>query len=133
MGVRYHTGKTMPYVISSEGGILYITFSGIVGEDDLGGMTVSVMEFESNCVVIPPRITDLTNVSQVDLDFSSILDLAKRRMAMTLPNAIKSAIVVSRADHMGFARMFQTVNRHPKITIRIFPDMDGAREWLAGD
>jgi len=121
----------MPYVISSEGGILYITFSGVVGEDDLGNMTASMIELESTCEVIPHRITDLTNVSHVDLDFSSILDLAKRRMAMILPNAIKSAIVVSRPDHMGFARMFQTVNRHPKITIRIFPEMDGARAWIA--
>jgi hypothetical protein len=32
---------------------------------------------------------------------------------------------------MGFARMFQILNEHPQVTVRIFEDETSARAWIA--
>lgn len=38
------------------------------------------------------------------------------------PNDFKSAIIVSTPVQRGMARMFQSLNDNPRITIRIFDD-----------
>jgi len=114
-------------------GILFIEFTGVLSEADLDKMAMDVLDIENASPVVPHRISDLTEVSSMAIDFSSILSLARRRMDTVIGNPIKSAIVASKPEHIGFARMFQTVNRHTQITIRIFPDIDAALAWLAED
>ena len=123
--------KFMPARVSIRDGIIFVTFTGVVSEADLDKVAVDVLKIESAGPVVPHRITDLTAISGMAIDFSSILSLAQRRMDTVIGNPIKSAIVASKPEHIGFARMFQTVNRHKQITIRIFPDTDAALAWLA--
>ncbi|MGB8354646.1 MAG: hypothetical protein WCD79_12205 [Chthoniobacteraceae bacterium] len=120
----------MPSQVSIKDGILFVAFTGTVSEADLDKVAVDVLEIENTRPVIPHRISDLTEVTDLSIDFSSILSLAQRRMETVIGNPIKSAIVASKPEHIGFARMFQTVNRHTQITIRIFPDMGAALAWL---
>jgi len=121
----------MPSHVSVKDGVIHVSFAGVITEADLDQLATDVLEIETAASVIPDRITDLTMVTAMEIDFSSILSLARRRMESTIGNQIKSAIVACRPEHVGFARMFQTVNRHPHITIRIFEDMESAVEWLA--
>ena len=121
----------MPSHVSIKDGILFVEFTGIVSEADLDKVAVDVLELENASPEVPNRITDLRAISGMAIDFSSILSLARRRMDTVIGNPIKSAIVASKPEHVGFARMFQTVNRHTQITIRIFPDSDAAHAWLA--
>jgi hypothetical protein len=54
---------------------------------------------------------------------------AKRREAV-LNHPIKSAFAAKLGLQVGFARMFQTLNNHKDIEIRIFADQKSAFQWL---
>jgi polysaccharide deacetylase 2 family uncharacterized protein YibQ len=75
-------------------------------------------------------LTDLRPVTRLEITFDGVLDVANQRMRTKFPNAFKSAIVASDVAHYGFARMFQTLNDHPQISIAIFPDTPKALQWL---
>ena len=116
-------------------GLLYVTFTGTITEADLDKVAVDVLEIETASPVIPHRISDLSMVTDVGIDFSSIPFTGfQRRMETKIANPIRVRhSVASRPEHVGFARMFQTVNRHPQITIRIFPDAASALAWLTAN
>jgi len=59
-----------------------------------------------------------------------VLELAAARRARTFPNSFRSALVVAREVQKGYARMFQTLNDHPMVQIRIFEDWEAAERWL---
>jgi hypothetical protein len=56
--------------------------------------------------------------------------VAERTRSRPLAAPVLSAIVVSQPVQLGYARMFQTLNEHPRVTMRIFEDVVAAREWL---
>jgi len=56
--------------------------------------------------------------------------LAKRRKASRLRNSVRSAYVVRTRAYFGMVRMFQTLNDHPQIEIRIFAETEEAEAWL---
>ena len=97
---------------------------------DLFKLMDAAEEIENRSTVIPHRLTDLTQAAGMDVRFPDIFTLAMRRKARPFPNPFKSAIVACQPIHVGFARMFQTLNDHPQITIRIFPTFNEARNWL---
>jgi len=86
---------------------------------------------ESSREIIPPRITDLTKVIDVDLPFDIVKRLTSHRKVRTYKNAYKAAIVAPHAIHIGFARMFQSLMLHPQVSIVIFSDLASAVAWIS--
>lgn len=78
----------------------------------------------------PDSLVDLRGVELSALGFTDIMSVAKRRESITPPNPIRTAIVADSPTLMGFARMFQSLNHNPNITMRVFGDMDEAVTWL---
>jgi len=120
----------MPIDVRFEGEILRITFSGALSQEDLSELTQSVMALEQQSAVIPHRITDMRPATGMNIDFHSVYELARLRRATRFPNTFKSALIASDLVHVGFARMFQTLNDHPSIFIEIFPDEPQALAWI---
>jgi len=110
--------------------ILRLDFDQTVTNDELGEIARTLAQLESSFPIVPHRLTDLTGTKGVSSTFAEILELAKARKALKFANSFKSAIVAPRPVHVGIARMFSTLNDHPQITIRIFPDVESARAWL---
>ena len=121
----------MPFSISSGDGIMRIVLSGTLVPEELVRMADALREAEAAAAVCPHRVTDLTDVTRFDVGFVDMSELAQRRREMSPANPIRSAIVASTPVQLGFARMFQTLNDHPRVTVRIFPDLNGALAWLA--
>jgi hypothetical protein len=121
----------MPFSISSRDEVLRIVLSGTLVPEELAGMADALRELEGAVAMCPPRVTDLTALTRFEIGFEDMLQVAQRRREMAPANPIRSAIVASTPVQLGFARMFQTLNDHPQITLRIFPDVDGALAWLA--
>lgn len=71
-------------------------------------------------------------VIRLEITFNGILPLAELRLRQTFANEFKSAVVASEVTHHGFARMFQTLNDHPQISIGILRDAGSALQWLEG-
>jgi hypothetical protein len=117
--------------MSSADGVLRIVLSGTLTPDDLGRVADAIGEVEDAADVCPCRVTDMTALTRFEVGFDEMFQLARRRRERSPANPIRSAIVASTPVQLGFARMFQTLNDHPRITLRIFPDMDAALAWLA--
>lgn len=121
----------MPFSISSGDAVMRIVLSGTLVPEELVRMADALAEAEGAAAVCPHRVTDLTGLTRFEIGFNDMSGLARRRRELSPANPIRSAIVAATPVQLGFARMFQTLNDHPQITMRIFPDLDGALAWLA--
>jgi hypothetical protein len=123
----------MPFEISSETKLQRVKLTGRVGLGDFEELATAVEQWEQQSPVMPDRIVDLTGVTELNLDYASMLKLATRRRKLQFPNPFKSAIIARELHHVGFARMFQILQDHPQVNIQIFPDEPLARQWLGGE
>lgn len=121
----------MPFSISTDDGIMRIVLSGVLTSEELVRVADTMGEAEDAAVVCPPRVTDLARVTRFEVGFEDMFWLARRRREQPPANPIRSAVVATTPVQVGFARMLQTLNDHPWVTMRIFPDADGALAWLA--
>jgi len=117
------------FAIDVESNLIRVTLSGVLTEGDLRGIGDAADELEATTPV-RPRITDMTGVTELEVRYADVQVFATRRREIKFPNAFKSAIVVSGASQLGIARMFQTLNDNPQITIEIFTEREKALEWV---
>jgi hypothetical protein len=123
----------MPFSLSLDDGVLRIVLAGTLTPGELGPLADATAEIEDAAGVCPHRVTDLSGVTRFEVGFDELFALARRRRERTPANPIRSALVAVTPVQVGFARMFQTLNDHPLITLRIFPDTDSALAWLKAD
>jgi hypothetical protein len=121
----------MPYRIYSEGDTLRIDFDTVVTNEEFAAAVQELHQIESSGPAAPHRITDLSRSTGLNIKYPAIAAAARLRRAINFPNSFKSAIVAPEPVHLGLARMFATLNDHPQITIRIFPDLSAAQAWIA--
>jgi len=121
----------MPYRVYFEGEILRADFTEIVIDREIIEFATVLEKMERSRPVVPHRISDLSKTSGLNIGFRELLALADRRKSVRFVNAFKSAIIAQQPVHVGLARMFQTLNEHPQITIKIFPDLPAALAWIA--
>ena len=126
------TGFSMPYEITKKADYLLGSLSGVVSADDLHGMVNETEALEETTSPVPNRIVDLTTAEKFDFDSRVIVEIAERRRARPFPNSFKSALIAERPVARGLARMFQILNDHPQIEIRILGSVREAEDWFAG-
>lgn len=112
-------------------GVIYADFTGRLVSQDLRIAAKEVAVLEQELPVSPNRLTDISTVEAIDLDFQEMEAFAEIRRRVELKNDIRSAIVVADSLQVGFARMFQTLNDHPRIKIRIFNNREEATAWVS--
>jgi len=120
----------MPFDVVMEGTRMFIRVRGTVTAEELLDLVDQVAALESAQPTAPDRITDVTEVEAMNAGFPEMLGLAQRRRAAELRNPIRSAVVTSNDVQYGMARMYQTLNDHPQITLRIFKSLSEATDWL---
>ena len=119
----------MAYDLWMEDGLLRIRLHDTLSPADLDGLAKAVIELEGRLPVIPPRVTEMVEVTEIEVGFREFLVFVGYRRGQVLPNAVRSALVVATNVQLGIARMFQTLNDHPQVTVRIFRDVDSALAW----
>jgi hypothetical protein len=78
------------------------------------------------------RFVDMTKITEIQLDFKRLADLAaERREAYAGRPPVKSAVLATSAEAYGFARMFGTLLEGSPIEVRVFREVGDAAEWLA--
>jgi len=122
----------MPVHVQMEGERMRIDFSGKISMPDMWQLLETVTAIETALGRAPDRIADLTKAEGIEFSFSSMARITETRIRTEIPNPVKSAIVVGQPVQFGFARMLQTLNQHPKITVEIFRDRAAAEAWLSG-
>jgi len=78
----------------------------------------------------PHRISDLSELTKFEVNFLDIEQFAKSRRNLKFPNAFKSAVIAPSEVQYGYARMFQTLNDHPQIDLRIYRTRAEACGWV---
>jgi hypothetical protein len=121
----------MPYTITVENKVVRTVLTGRITASDLVALTAESKNYEHNVDVVPHRITDMTGIDELAIHYPDVSALAARRGQLRFPNAFKSAIIARNTQHVGYARMFQSLNHNPQIVVRIFPDEASASEWIA--
>lgn len=121
----------MPITFEFKDPIFWIRLSGSISNNDLMEVVTAFDQMENQHAVTPHRITDLSEITEVKIDFDDMLSLASQRRAKHFQNFYKSAIVASDETQTGFARMFQTLNNNPQVTLRIFNDIQSALAWIS--
>jgi len=122
----------MPYRISIENNVLQITLNGHVTGIDLQKIVAETAQFERT-PIIPHRVTDLREITNLDVSFPDVMTIAQQRRVLRFQNSFKSAIIAQDDLHLGYARMFQTLNDNPQIFIKIFADRKAADQWVLSD
>ena len=123
----------MAYRVSWEGPTLMITLWGTMESSDLQGFASEVLAIEDDGRNSPHRITDLRGVEEAAVGYQDMARLAGRTRLRPVSRPIKSAIVIAQPVQLGYARMFQILNDHPFVTVRIFEDEADARAWVEAD
>lgn len=77
------------------------------------------------------RIVDFTGVDDYAIGFAEVNGLAQRRRDLRFRTPVKLALVAVRPNDFGFARMYQTLNDNPQMTIRIVASREEALAWFA--
>ena len=122
----------MAHNISFDGPLLMIRLFGTLTPEDLDAIGHEVIAIEQDGTHTPPRLTDLRDVTETAVGYLEMAKLAARSRVRPLASPIRSAMLVAQPVQLGYARMFQILNEHPKVTIRIFDDEAEAREWVTG-
>lgn len=122
----------MPYRLTQEPTFLRIALEGRVSLADLQGALEELEALEASLTTLQDRLVDLTGVETAEIVGGDIFSIAERRKARSYPNTFRTAIVAPKPAQFGFARMFQTLNNHPFITIRVVTDEAEALAWLQG-
>ena len=120
----------MAYEVAFDGPILTVRFDGTLTAADLDGIATDVISIEQGGTIAPPRLTDLRGITDIAIGYAEVARLADRTRTRPLEVRVRSAILVAQPVQVGYARMFQILNEHPKITVRIFEDEPTARAWL---
>lgn len=120
----------MSVEITVEPDIIRVTLSGVLTDQDLADVATAAADIERDRNPVPPRLTNMTGVTEMKIGYPDVKALADRRRLLAFPNDFKSAIVVGTPVQRGMARMFQTLNDNPRITIQIFDDETAALAWL---
>ena len=121
----------MAVEVRTDGPILEVRTSGVLSNEDFLALAAEARRIDASELSGRHRLTDLSEVTRIDMTFQGMASYADNRRRVELPNPVKSAIVAQQVAHYGIARMFQTLTDNPKMVIAIFPDMDSARRWLA--
>jgi hypothetical protein len=122
----------MTFRMSFEGPTLMIHFAGTLTPADLEALGDAILAVEEEGTYTPHRLTDLREITEPMVGYAEMAQLAERSRNRRLAAPIRSAILVGQPVQLGLARMFQILNDHPQITLRIFEDEGAARAWIAG-
>jgi hypothetical protein len=122
----------MSYNRSYDGPTLVITLAGVLTPADLQAAAEDIRALEAGGTHTPHRLIDLRGITEAAIGYAEMANLAEWSRARPLASPIRSAMLVSQPVQLGFARMFQILNEHPQITMRIFEDEVAARLWISG-
>ena len=121
----------MAVTIAFDGPLLLITVSGTLADTDLDVIGNEVLTIEDGGKTTPNRLTDFRQVTEAAVGYAEMSRLTDRSRARPLHAPLRSALLVNQPVQLGYARMFQILNDHPRVTVRIFEDEPSARAWLA--
>jgi len=120
----------MPITFSHDGDLLRVRAGGVITAAELHSMVTEMEGRFLSAKKWPNNLLDLTGIDLGGIGFMDMMSLAKRREGVKPPHPIRTAIVADSPTVTGFARMFQSLNNNPDITVQVFDSVADAEDWL---
>jgi hypothetical protein len=120
----------MTYELRVADGVLRTRISGTLTAADLRALADELLAAEAHLSPTPPRVTDLQALERLEVGFAEVLAFVEQHRAAPPRQPVRSALVVATDVQRGLARMFQTLNDHPLVSVEIFDDPAAALAWL---
>lgn len=76
-------------------------------------------KIEADSDVVPDRIIYSDDVEEFSLSYNLLSEFVAIRKGMTLKSKSTTVIVARRNIAYGMARMFQMINAHPQVTVKV--------------
>jgi hypothetical protein len=105
----------MPYTLTVEPELVRVVFFDVLTAADLHAMANEVTAIERVRAVPHNRLTDLSQVTDVQLTFTNLLAYVGQRQGQWRAYPLRSALVASTPVSIGFARMFQTLSEQAEV------------------
>ena len=120
----------MPYSLTVEPELVRVVFFGVMTAADLHAMANDVTAIERGRPVPHNRLTDLSQVSDVQLTFTDMLGYVAQRQKQWHAYPLRSALVAAMPVALGFAHMFETLSEQAQV--QVFATREAAEAWLLG-
>ncbi len=120
----------MPIELTLQDSYLLVRMHGVITPADFVAYARDAEAIEARQPQSLDRITDLTEITQIDVHFGDMMQLAERRKSRQYTRPVKAAIIAREPVHVGMARMFQTLGASSQIEVSLFGALDEALNWL---
>ena len=107
------------------------TFSETVTNGDLFALARGIDILENDSRVAPKVLIDLTDISDVDVDFAAVNAITEEVDRHQLPGKSKTGFIARSPMQYGFARTIQMLLHDQPVEIQVFEDKNDAIEWVS--
>ena len=121
----------MSYVIKTKDNIRTAAFTGSLASRDLpelAEMLSAARRYDSQAMNI---FAELSELSDIEIDMTSMENFAAGILALTLPEKIKIAFVAKTLIQSSYAESFKILLEHPQIEVQVFQNERDAHAWLS--
>jgi hypothetical protein len=121
----------MPYRITTESNFVRVVYVGEFTPTALHALIDVLVALDRPLATVPHRLFDVTQVTDWRITYADMVAVTERRRTHPPASPARSAVVATDPVGIGFGRMFQTLNDHPLIDVRIFSTVAEAEAWLS--
>jgi hypothetical protein len=107
------------------------TFSETVTNGDLLALARGIDILENDCRAAPKVLIDLTEMSDVDVDFATVSAVAGEVDHHRLRGKSKTGFIARSPMQYGIARTIQMLLYGQPIDMQVFEDNNDALEWVS--
>jgi hypothetical protein len=120
----------MPVTHRIEERLVTIELQGGLSMAELLQAVQDLQALEASLDPTPDRLILVDAITTFEFNFDRMETLGEMRRKVVIRNPVRSAIVAGNDLQYGMARMFQSLNSHPNITVEVFRQESQARLWL---
>lgn len=121
----------MPITCTTEGRIVHATWSGTIAKEDLESLGKGMPRIGRELGFAPDVLHTYEGVTGVSFEPVAAYHYALQQKQVSIPNPVRSAMVVTTKESEYLATIFKTLNRTANLEMKVFYDEASARRWLA--
>lgn len=121
----------MQYTIDMNERYWRLTLSGTMTSQDLLQVERMNMKIDDIGPGTSNGLVDLRSLSDINIDYHSVSELAHALGGNSLPSTQKIALLAGAPIQYGYARMFQMLSEQWHVNVEVFEDEKDALVWLS--
>ena len=121
----------MSYTIDVQGKIRTVVCRGSLVSQDLPEIAEKLNAARGRDPQTMAILADLSGLSEIEIDISSMENFAAGLLRLTLPENIKIAVVAKHLIQYSYAESFKILLDHPQIEVQVFESERDAHAWLS--